>query len=191
MSRAFPVLDAAAEARLVDGGHGSAVQRDETLVELFRLFRDPVLTLCVHVIGDRAEAEDVVQQVFLSVHRALPLFRGESRLSTWIYRIALRAAVAARSRRPRAEPLDEALPGPNAERELHVRDEARRVAEALERLSVQHRAVLSLFAIDGLSHQEIADVLGVPEGTVWSRLSAARRKLHEELARLPGARPPP
>jgi RNA polymerase sigma-70 factor (ECF subfamily) len=187
MSRAFPVLDAAAEARLVETGHGDTARRDEALVEIFRLFRDPALTLCVHVIGDRAEAEDVVQQVFLSVHRALPLFRGESRLSTWIYRIALRAAVAARTRRRQGEPLDESLPGPSAERELHVRDEARRVAAAMNLLSVQHRAVLSLFAIDGLSHQEIADVLGIPEGTVWSRLSVARKKLHEELARLPAA----
>jgi RNA polymerase sigma-70 factor (ECF subfamily) len=51
----------------------------------------------------------------------------------------------------------------------------------MDRLSAEHRTVISLFAVDGLSHREIADVLGVPEGTVWSRLAAARRKLHEAL----------
>jgi len=181
MPRAFPTLDEAAEAAVVERARTAGPSRDDALVEIFRLYRVPVLTLCVHVVGDAAEAEDVVQQVFLSVHRALPLFRGESRLSTWIYRIALRAAIAARSKRRTFEPLADHLRAPSAEDELQLRDEARRVAAAMDRLSIDHRVVLSLFAIDGLSHREIAEVLGVPEGTVWSRLSAARRRLNEEL----------
>ena len=182
MSRGFPRLDSALEAKLVERGRGSAADRDEVMSELFRLFREPVLTLAFHVVGDRAEAEDVVQQVFLSVHGALPMFRGDARLSTWIYRIALRAAVAARSRRPRTEAIDDAMSGPSLEQHLDLREEARRVARAMDRLSAEHRAVLSLFAIEELSHQEIAEILGVPEGTVWSRLSIARKRLHEALA---------
>lgn len=184
----FPAIDAGAEAELLARSRGSSADRDEALVQIFRLFREPVLTLCVHVIGNKADAEDVVQQVFLSVHRALPRFRGDARLSTWIYRIALRAALAARARRPSTEPLDERLPAPSTEKELQLRDEARAVATAMDQLSSEHRAVLSLFAVEGLSHREIADVLGVPEGTVWSRLSGARKRLHEELARIPTAR---
>jgi RNA polymerase sigma-70 factor (ECF subfamily) len=183
MPRPFPTLDDAAEAAVVERARTAGASRDDALAELFRLYRVAVLTLCVHIIGDATEAEDVVQQVFLSVHRALPLFRGESRLSTWIYRIALRAAIAARSKRRTFEPLAEQahLRAPSAEDELQLRDEARRVAAAMDRLTIDHRVVLSLFAIDGLSHREIAEVLGVPEGTVWSRLSAARRRLNEEL----------
>lgn len=149
--------------------------------EIFRAYRLPVLKLCSNVVGNPSDAEDVVQQVFLSVHRALPEFRGESLLSTWIYRIALRAAIATRAKRRTFEPLEEHLPAPSAEKELMLRDEARRVTVAMDRLSLDHRVVLSLFAIEGLSHGEIAAVLGVPEGTVWSRLSAARRRLNDQL----------
>jgi RNA polymerase sigma-70 factor (ECF subfamily) len=60
---------------------------------------------------------------------------------------------------------------------MAARDEARRAVAALARLPAGPRAVLSLFAVEGLSHREIADILGIPEGTVWSRLHAARRKL--------------
>ncbi|MBX3204525.1 MAG: sigma-70 family RNA polymerase sigma factor [Labilithrix sp.] len=179
--RSLPTLDEAEETALVERARTAEAARDEAFAEIFRIYRLPVLKLCVHVIGDASEAEDVVQQVFLSVHRALPLFRGDSRLSTWIYRIALRAAIAARSKRRTFEPLAEHLRAPSTEDEIQLRDEARRAAAAMDRLSIEHRAVLSLFAIDGLSHREIANVLGVPEGTVWSRLSAARRRLNDEL----------
>lgn len=183
MARAFPSLDQGAEAALVARGRGSPVEREQALVELSRVFRRPVLALCLHVVGDAGEAEDVVQQVFLSVHRALPSFRAESRLSTWIYRIALRAAIAsaASARRRPLVSLEEPPHASSTEQELMLRDEARRVAEAMGRLSMEHRSVLSMFAIEGLSHEEIADVLGVPKGTAWSRLSAARRRLLEEL----------
>lgn len=78
-------------------------------------------------------------------------------------------------------PLDEALAAPSAEEGLLARSEALRVGEAMRALSAEHRTVLSLFALEGLSHREIADVLGIPEGTVWSRLAVARRKLASEL----------
>ena len=182
MAHPFPKLDEAAEVALLARGKRPGPDRDRALVEVFQLFRDPVLALCVHIVGDRTEAEDVVQQVFLSMHGALGQFRGESRLATWIYRITLRAAVAARTRRRTFAPLEESVPAPCTEHELQLRDEARRVTAAMDRLSVDHRAVLSLFAVEGLSHREIADVLGVPEGTVWSRLSIARKKLNEALA---------
>lgn len=188
MARTFPNLELADEEAIVARGRSIGPERDAALEEIFRLFRESILSLCLHIVGDRAEAEDVVQHVFLSVHGALPYFRHESRLSTWIYRIAIRAAVAARARRRELTPLDDQLLAPNAEHDLQVRDQTRRVADAMDRLSIDHRTVLSLFAIDGLSHREIADVLGVPEGTVWSRLSAARKKLNEELRLRPARR---
>lgn len=65
------------------------------------------------------------------------------------------------------------------EAELLARDEARRTLAALQQLTADHRAVLSLFALEGLSHREVAEVLGVPEGTIWSRLHGARKRLAE------------
>ena len=180
---AFPSLDPGEEKRILEDARGDAGHRAAAVSAVFRAFRQPVLGVCLHLTGRRADAEDVVQEVFLSVHRALPLFRGESRLSTWIYRIAIRAALEHRARRRRTEPLDDAIParGPGGEEHVEARDRARRLLIAMDRLSADHRAVLSLFAVDGLSHREIAEILGVPEGTVWSRLNLARKRLLEEL----------
>jgi RNA polymerase sigma-70 factor (ECF subfamily) len=143
---------------------------------LYRALSGPVGKLCLHVCGNRAVAEDAFQETFLAVHRALPAFRGESKASTWVYRIALRAALRARARRPEVELGAGLEPHQVPEPALEARDEARRVLAAMARLSAEQRAVLSLFAIDGLGHQEIAEVLGVPVGTVWSRLHLARKK---------------
>ena len=176
---AFPSLSTEVETRLLADARADAGRRERAVSEIFRAFREPVFGLCLHLTGRRADAEDVVQEVFLSVYRALPLFRGESRLSTWVYRIAIRASLEHRARRRPTEGLDLDAPGPDVEAALVVRDEARRLLVAMDRLSAEHRTVLSLFAIEGLSHHEIASILGVPEGTVWSRLNAARRRLAE------------
>lgn len=153
--------------------------------ELFMAHRERILALCLHITGRRAEAEDALQEAFLAVHRALPGFRGEASLSTWLYRIAIRAATVTRARRRAASELtDEVLdtsPGPDRAAESRI--EAACLARALDRLSAEHRTILSLFALDGLRHGEIAEVLGVPEGTVWSRLHAARKALQEQMAR--------
>ncbi|MBI5543210.1 MAG: RNA polymerase sigma factor [Deltaproteobacteria bacterium] len=83
----------------------------------------------------------------------------------------------------RREPLDPELPTGGGEAEMVSRDEARQLLAALQRLSLEHRAVLSLFALEGVPHREIAEVLGVAEGTIWSRLHAARKRLAEEVGR--------
>jgi RNA polymerase sigma-70 factor (ECF subfamily) len=161
----------------------SADGRAAFVHELFVAHRARVLAIGLHVTGSRAEAEDALQETFLAAHRALAGFRGEASPSTWLYRIALRTALAVRARRRRTEPLAEAVvddaPGPD--RAAESRLEAARLARAVDRLPAEHRAVLTLFAVDGLRHAEIAAVLGVPEGTVWSRLHAARRALAREL----------
>lgn len=155
---------------------------------LYRAERERVLALCLHVTGRRADAEDALQETFLAVHRGLRLFRGDATPSTWVYRIALRAALRVKARRRPAEPVDPETPGASGEEEIASRAEARRIADALGRLSVEHRTVLALFALEGLGHRAIAEVLGVPEGTVWSRLHAARRRLAAELGGAPAGR---
>ncbi len=178
---AFPSLSPDVEARILADAREGGTRQNAAVADVFRAFREPVLGLCVHLTGRRADAEDVVQEVFLAVHRALPRFRGESRLSTWIYRIAIRASLEHRARRRAIEPLDPDVPAPSGEDAIVARDRARKLVLALDRLSVEHRTVLSLFAVDGLSHKEIAEILGVPEGTVWSRLANARKRLTAEL----------
>lgn len=172
-----PPTATAAEGDLLARIRAGGKARDGAVQELFRAYRAPLLALCVNITGSRTDAEDALQEVFLAAHRALPRFRGEARLSTWLWRIAVRAALAARTRPERAESELPELPGPPPERALQARDEARRVAAAMARLTAEHRVVLSLFAVDGLRHADIAAVLGVAEGTVWSRLHEARRAL--------------
>lgn len=181
---AFRPLAPEVEARILADARGSSAHRSAAGAAIFHAFREPVLALCLHLTGRSADAEDVVQEVFLSVHRALPLFRGESRLSTWIYRIAIRAALEHRAKRRQSEPIEPLandLAGPSEEDGHVLRDQTRRLLAAMDRLSAEHRTVLSLFAVEGLSHKEIAEILGVVEGTVWSRLNAARKQLRAEM----------
>jgi len=136
-----------------------------------------VYALCRHLVGNAADAQDAAQETFLAVAGALPGFRGEASVKTWVHRIAIRCALKIRAKSRRApEPLPAAeLPG---ERDPRVDSERSwALARAMAELSFEQRAVISLFAIEGLTHAEIAEVLGVPEGTVWSRLHAARKRL--------------
>lgn len=177
-------FDAAHEsALLVRARDRSAKEREAAFNEVFEGFRGRVLSLCRHLTGSTADAEDAAQEVFLVVFRDLPKFRAESRLSTWIYTIAVRTAFRVKAKHPRTAPLvaDPAVETPDPALE---RERSRQLALALARLSADHRTVLALFSLDGLSHREIADTLGIPEGTVWSRLHLARKKLAGELKAL-------
>lgn len=177
-------FDAVHESALLERARAtSAGEREAAFNEVFDAFRGKVLSLGLHLTGSATDAEDAAQEIFLVVFRDLPKFRGDSRLSTWIYRIAVRIAFRVKAKHPRAAPLDldqtVETPDPALQRER-----SRQIALALERLSADHRTVLALFSLDGLSHREIAETLGIPEGTVWSRLHLARKKLAAELKTL-------
>jgi RNA polymerase sigma-70 factor (ECF subfamily) len=142
-------------------------------VEAARLYR-----LCLQLTGNRADAEDALQECFLAAREALAAFRGEARPETWLYRIAFRVSLRLKAKRrlaPEVSPGEE--PSDDPHHALIARDEAQQLMKAMQSLSAEHRAVLALFAVDGLSHKEIATILGIPEGTVWSRLHLARKKL--------------
>ncbi len=179
-------LTSEAEADLLERFGGvSSQERDAAFEDLFERFRRPLLSLCFHLTRDSAEAEDAVQETFLAVFRALPVFRGEARLSTWIYRIATRTALRVRARRPpteRLEPLEPVVGESRSDRAAGSPEEAMALRSALSRLPADQRLVLALFSIEGLSHGEIAEVLGIPQGTVWSRLHGARKRLAAEIS---------
>jgi len=137
-----------------------------------------LLALCLHLCGNAADAEDALQETLLALHVAR--FRGESSVETFAYRVALRIALRIKSRRgPAAGPSGE--PASSGAGAIEAAADAAKVLRAMARLPTEQRAVLSLFALEGLKHKEIAEVLGVPEGTVWSRLHAARKRLQMEL----------
>jgi RNA polymerase sigma-70 factor, ECF subfamily len=127
------------------------------------------------------DREDAAQEVFVAVYRSLGRFRGEARLSTWIYRIAARhAGRIARRRRVRGllstllvrEPLPPPAPDPSERSErLQILD------EMIGKLSPKKRLVLVLFEIEGIPIEEISKIAGCPENTAWSRLHYARAEL--------------
>jgi RNA polymerase sigma-70 factor (ECF subfamily) len=168
----------------------SIVERERAFRAIFDSLRAQIFATSLHIVGSASDAEDAIQECFIAVHQGLAAFRGESRLSTWVFRIAIRSALAVRARRSRGHvPLDHAdavpsqAPGPDDA--AHANEELRSLQRALGELSSEHRVVLSLFAVEGLGHTEIAEILGIPSGTIWSRLHLARRRLAQAMGRPP------
>jgi RNA polymerase sigma-70 factor (ECF subfamily) len=150
----------------------------------YRLLGARVQRTCLALLGNRADAEDAVQEIFLKVFERAGQFSGASRFSTWIYRLSVNHCLhrkekeslrraASLAEEEGAHPVSPQLRPP----ELAIAREAHEVVLArLARLSEEHRVVLVLREIDELSYADIADVLGVPEGTVMSRLARARER---------------
>lgn len=170
---------------------GNRSAREAAFQEIFETLRQPVFVLCRNLTGNSTEAEDVVQEVFLAAYRALPRFRGDSRISTWLHRIAIRTALRfnARRRKQRTTPLEVEPAGGGADDPLVAAELTERFGAALAGVPFRERVVLSLFSVEGLAHAEIAEILGVPVGTVWSRLHNARKRLVAALE--PQLRNPP
>jgi RNA polymerase sigma-70 factor (ECF subfamily) len=142
-----------------------------------RLFR-----LAISMVGNAADAEDVLQETFIGAFRGLRSFEARSSVRTWLSRIL--ATQAARwhrdRRRSRAQPMDESIPMPAGGPDSPP-DAGMDVHAAMLRLSPEHRQVLALREFERMSYDEIAEVLGVPRGTVESRLHRARSEMREKL----------
>ena len=147
-----------------------------TFDEVYAACHRSVYTLCRSLLGNADDAKDAMQDAFIAVARNLESFRGESSVKTWSHRIAVNAALRVRARRGRHHYDD--LPEDLAA-QTPVRDGA--VRRAVTMLSLDHQLVLAMFALEGMTHPEIAETLGIPEGTVWSRLHAAKKRLAELL----------
>jgi RNA polymerase sigma-70 factor (ECF subfamily) len=168
----------------------------EAFARLVSLNERMVYGLALRLLGDADEAQDLAQEVFLQVYRSLGRFEGRSSLKTWIYRIVVnqcrnRKRWWRRRRRERSLRFEElaardeaqlAAPDANAPFALILgRERARRVQEALLKISFDHRAVLLLREVEEMSCEEIAATLGLAEGTVKSRLARAREALRRLL----------
>lgn len=173
-----------------------AVGDEDACAELVSQHQRMVYQLAVHLLGDREEALDLSQEVFLRVFRTIDRFRGHSALRTWLYRIVVNQARNRQRwwrRRRRADQvsLDEHLRdhGDIAARHdltapddvLNRKELARRIWIALDRLPFDQRTAIILRELEGLSYEEIGYSLGVAIGTVKSRLARARELLRAEL----------
>jgi len=175
--------------------------RDERAFrELLELHKDRVYNITFRMLGNRAEAEDVAQEVFISVFKTIDQFREESKFSTWLYRVAVNHCknrikyLARRHDRDRDE-LDETSHQANGavvrapvraaqpDRALQGAQMERLLQEAIANLDDDHRIVVVLRDIEDLSIEEICDITGLPDGTVKSRLHRARLALRKKLQR--------
>jgi len=141
--------------------------------------------LASNLVPNHQDAEDVVQETFIAGFRALKSFQERSSVKTWLYAIAYRqAALLRRKRRIPFQMLSEETPLPSPSESTHVSAVDARIDlnEALANLPEDHRAILILRELDGLSYEEISSVLGLPRGTVESRIHRARQSLKNLLS---------
>jgi len=174
------------------------IDQDQTLIEdvrkgntrrfgvLVDRHKDRALTLALRLVGDRGEAEELVQDAFLRVYKNLAQFRGDARFSTWFYRILYNLCMTRITRRrPGPEPLDgiderriEVDAGDVQglerleEQELHAM-----LADAIRKLPERYRTVVTLFYVQEMDQEEISHVLELPVGTVKTHLYRARALL--------------
>lgn len=195
-----PARDAAGERMLLARLRRREPDAFEALV---RLHQDRVFDFCVRMLGDREEANEVVQEIFLSVHQNLGRFREEAKISTWLFRISKNHCLnRLKYLKRRGRGCSDALPDvpdavlndsagapPSPDEALVAARERALVQRAIARLDEDQRMLVALRDIEGLSYEEIVEITELPEGTVKSRLHRARLKLAEIVADLeaPGA----
>jgi RNA polymerase sigma-70 factor (ECF subfamily) len=174
--------------------------RDERAFrELIDSHRDRVFNITYRMLGHRAEAEDIAQEVFITVFKTIDTFREESKFSTWLYRVTVnhcknRIKYLARRRDRDRDELDETSTETNGaagapvghvspDRALQGAQLEVLLQEAIANLDDDHRVVVVLRDVEDLSIEEICDITGLPDGTVKSRLHRARLALRKRLQR--------
>ena len=160
---------------------------------LFETYKDKVFSIAVYSSGDRALADDITQQIFLKLFTAIRQFRGDSEFTTWLYRLVVNACLDERRRRRRLLPWGEMVAMKKAgERKPQEKHYARlEISEAVQaaigELKPKFRLPILLKYIEGLSYDEIANVMGCSKGTVASRLNRGHSQLAKRLAHLNNA----
>ncbi len=177
--------------RQVQAGDVAAFDR------LILKYRERVYGIVYNMTSNREDAADLTQDAFIKAFQSIHRFGGQSSFFTWLYRIAVNSTLShlrkARIRsffslervdadEPVSKEIIEALTDrTGTERDSYVRELQEKLNDAMQKLSIKHRTVVTLFEIDGLGHQEIADVMECSIGTVRSRLHYAKQLLQAEL----------
>ena len=154
--------------------------------ELVDRYKDLVFALIARTVINRSLAEDLAQDVFLRIHRGLPYFRGEARLSTWIYRIVANVCLQEHGRPPAAVSIDDertrvmaTRSGPDRQfGDLELRD---RLEKAIAQLPAQQRLLVAAHYLQGVQYEDLAEALRLPLGTVKTQLYRAKQQLRRLL----------
>lgn len=158
---------------------------EDAFQELVDRYKDLVFALIARTVPDRSRAEDIAQDVFLRIHRGLPYFRGEARLSTWIYRIVANVCLQDHTRGRPSVSLDDDrhanLAPSGSDRQfgdLELRD---RLEKAVARLPANYRLLIAAHYLKGVNYEDLADALQLPLGTVKTQLYRAKQQLRRLL----------
>ena len=169
--------------------------------QLIRKYRERVYGVVYNLTSNREDAADLTQDAFIKAFQAINRFHGQSTFFTWLYKIAVNSTLShLRRNRMRqffsldsvqesvesTQIIDRLIDGKSANREIYLRELQEKLNEAMQKMSIKHRTVITLFEIDGLSHTEIAQIMGCSEGTVRSRLHYAKQFLQGELSKYLG-----
>ena len=175
LARQQPIaIDYASEADLLAACRRQDVRAFEYL---YQAHGARLKSLAYHIVGNRQDAEDAVQETFLKVFRAIHAFQGHASIGTWLCRIAINVCYDLGRRRQReSEPPAEDRAAPASPMPLRVA-----LDDALRRINPRHRMVFLLFEVEGFRHAEIASILEVPEGTSKAWLFEAKKELKRLL----------
>lgn len=164
--------------------------------QLVMRYRERVYGVVYNMTSNREDAADLTQDAFIKAFQSINRFQGQSSFFTWLYRIAVNSTLShLRKSKLRTffsfekitedekttELLAQLTDKDGADKETYVRELQEKLNEAMQKLSIKHRTVVTLFEIDGLSHEQIAEVVGCSVGTVRSRLHYAKQLLQSEL----------
>jgi RNA polymerase sigma-70 factor (ECF subfamily) len=165
--------------------------------ELIRKYRERVYAVIYNMTSNREDAADLTQDTFIKAFQSIHRFQGQASFFTWLYRIGVNSTLTHlrknrlrsffsfdkldEEERTSAEVIAALTDTTGADRETFVHELQQKLNEAMQKLSIKHRTVITLFEIDGLSHQEIAEVMECSVGTVRSRLHYAKQLLQAEL----------
>lgn len=178
---------------------------DSAFAQLMRANEKRIYNLTLRMTGNPEDAMDLAQEAFLNAWRGLKFFKGDSAFSTWVYRLASNACIDLLRRKKRRQDIDLSMPTDEEddsqpdipderfqpEQELERQELRRAVVQGLEQLSDEHRQVLVMRELNGLSYQEIADILDLEPGTVKSRIARARISLRKILLKSGNFSDPP
>lgn len=156
----------------------------EAHFRLYKLYSRAMYNVGYRITGNEADAEDVLQEAFISAFRNLESYRGEASFGSWIKKIVINKAInVLKKRKWEAMPEDEEIDIPVEEPEESYMPglDVSKVRQAIEQLPDGYRSVLSLYLLEGYDHQEIAEIMGITESTSKSQLNRAKNKLKELL----------
>ncbi len=173
------------ESDLIKG----CLQEDRRMQEaLYQRFSPRMYAVCLRYAGNTEEAEDILQEGFVKVFRKLESFRNEGSFEGWIRRIFVNTAIEHFRRKKYLLPVTEKEENTLEARNTSVLDDlsARDIMAIVQELSPGYRTVFNLYVVEGFTHKEIADILGISEGTSKSQLSRAKVILQEKVKQFTG-----